>query len=446
MGERGEKVKMGKPIVAIVGRPNVGKSTFFNNIIGKRISIVDDQPGVTRDRIYADTEWLDRQFTLVDTGGLDPKSNDPLLVQMRRQVEIAIETADVIIFLTDGKAGVTPVDQEVANFLRKTQKPVLLAVNKIDTPQDEELVLDFYNLAIGAVIGISASHKRGFGDLLDMVVSYFPESDVDDKDEHIIKIAVVGKPNVGKSSLVNRILGEERVIVSNIPGTTRDAVDTPFQIDDQRYVIIDTAGIRRKSRINESLERYSVLRALTAIRRCDVALIMIDATEEATEQDAKIAGLVHEEGKASIIVVNKWDLIPKDDYTMNEFRRRIMQRLGFMSYAPDIFISAKTGQRVNRIIELVNYVYEKYAFRISTGILNECISDAIAITPPPSVKGRRLRIYYSTQVSVKPPTFVLFVNDPKLMHVSYQRYLENYLRQTFGLDGTPIRLLIRQKK
>lgn len=437
---------MAKPIVAIVGRPNVGKSTFFNNIIGKRISIVDDQPGVTRDRIYADAEWLDKRFTLVDTGGLDPRSNDELLVLMRRQVEIAIETADVIIFLTDGRAGVTPADREVADYLRKTQKPVLLAVNKIDTPEDEDLVLEFYNLALGPVIGISASHKRGFGDLLDMIISYFPELEADAQDEQVIKIAVVGKPNVGKSSLVNRILGEERVIVSDIPGTTRDAVDTPFKIGERKYVIIDTAGIRRKSRISESLEHYSVLRALTAIRRCDVALIIIDATQEATEQDAKIAGLVHEEGKASIIVVNKWDLIEKDNYTVDEFRQRIMQRLGFLSYAPILFTSAKTGQRVNRIINLVNDVYERYTYRISTGVLNDCVSDAVAITPPPSDKGRRLKIYYSTQVSVKPPTFVLFVNEPDYMQLSYQRYLENYLRKTFGLDGTPIKFLVRQKK
>ncbi|MGI6188913.1 MAG: ribosome biogenesis GTPase Der [Clostridiales bacterium] len=437
---------MGKPIVAIVGRPNVGKSTFFNSIIGKRISIVDNEPGVTRDRIYADTEWLGKQFTLADTGGLDPGSNDELLVHMRRQVEMAIDTADVIVFLADGKAGVTPADREVANILRKTKKPVLLAVNKIDTPDDEDLILEFYALAIGPVVGISASHKRGFGDLLDMIISYFPESDIEEQDDHVIKIAVIGKPNVGKSSLVNRILGEERVIVSDIPGTTRDAVDTPFQLGEQKYVIIDTAGIRRKSRINESLELYSVFRALAAVRRCDVVLIMIDATQEATEQDAKIARLVQEEGKASIIVVNKWDLIEKDNNTMIEFQQRLMQKLGFLSYAPTLFISAKTGQRVNRIISLVNDVYDRFTFRITTGILNDCISDAMAITPPPSDKGRRLKIYYSTQVSVKPPTFVMFVNDPKIMQLSYQRYLENYLRKTFGLNGTPIRLLIRQKK
>jgi GTP-binding protein len=434
-----------KPVVTVVGRPNVGKSTFFNQIIGKRISIIHDEPGVTRDRIYADAEWLNWKFTLVDTGGLDPHSGDELLSQMRRQVQIAIDTADVIIFLTDGKVGVTPADREVANFLRKARKPVILVVNKIDTFDDEELTFDFFSLGMGEPMAISASHKRGIGDLLDKMVGYFPEQGAKEQEDHVIKIAVVGKPNVGKSSLVNRILGEERVIVSHIPGTTRDAVDTMFQLDGKEYIIIDTAGIRRKSRVSESLERYSVIRALSAIRRCDIALIMLDATEEVTEQDTKIAGLVHEEGKGSIIAVNKWDLVEKNAYTMAQFNERLMQKLNFISYAPSIFISAKTGQRVHRVMELVDNVYNQYAFRISTGVLNDCLADAIAITAPPSDKGRRLKIYYGTQATVKPPTFILFVNDPELMHFSYHRYLENYFRKTFGLEGTPIRILVRQK-
>lgn len=436
---------MDKPIVAIVGRPNVGKSTFFNQIVGKRISIVDDQPGVTRDRIYADAEWLNRKFTLVDTGGLDTESDDELLVHIRRQVEIAIDTADVIIFLVDGQVGVTPADLQIANFLRKTRKPVVLAVNKIDNYKDESMVLEFYSLGLGEPIGISSIHKRGIGDLLDRVVKHLPDKEVEEEEDQIIKIAVVGRPNVGKSSLVNRILGEERVIVSDIPGTTRDAIDTLFEMEGKEYVIIDTAGIRRKSRINEALERYSVLRALAAIRRCDVALIMLDATQPVAEQDAKIAGLVHDEGKASVIVVNKWDLVEKDTYTMEEYKNRILQRLGFIAYAPMVFISAKTGQRVHRVLELVDEVYSRYTMRVSTGVLNDCISDAVAVAAPPSEKGRMLKIYYATQVSVKPPTFVLFVNDPELMHDSYQRYLENYLRKTFGLTGTPIRLLVRQR-
>jgi len=434
-----------KPIVAVVGRPNVGKSTFFNQIVGKRISIVDDQPGVTRDRIYADAEWLNRKFTLVDTGGLDPESDDELLVKMRRQVEIAIDTADVIIFLVDGQVGVTPADHQIANLLRKTRKPVVVAVNKIDNFEDEAMVADFFSLGLGEPMGISAVHKRGIGDLLDKVVKYLPDKGIDEEEDQMIKIAVVGRPNVGKSSLVNRILGEERVIVSDIPGTTRDAIDTPFEVDGKKYLIIDTAGIRRKSRINEALERYSVLRALAAIRRCDVVLMMLDATQPVAEQDAKIAGLAIEEGKATVIVVNKWDLIEKDTYTMEEYKNRILQKLGFIAYAPMVFISAKTGQRTNRILELVDEVYSRYTMRVSTGVLNDCISDATAVAAPPSEKGRMLKIYYATQVSVKPPTFVLFVNDPELMHESYQRYLENYLRKTFDLTGTPIRLLVRQR-
>ncbi|HHU48932.1 MAG TPA: ribosome biogenesis GTPase Der [Clostridiales bacterium] len=436
---------MAKPIVAVVGRPNVGKSTLFNQLAGKRISIVEDTPGVTRDRVYADTEWLNNRFTMIDTGGIEPGSQDELLRQIRYQAEIAIETADVILFLTDGKEGITSTDRDVADMLRKSKKPVVLAVNKIDTMNEEANLLEFYNLAIGEPVSISASHKRGIGDLLDRIVEHFNTEDADEEDEDVIKIAVVGKPNAGKSSLVNKILGEQRVIVSDIPGTTRDAVDTPVEIDGQKYIIIDTAGIRRKSRIDDSLERYSVMRALSAIRRCDVALIMIDAVHEVTEQDTKIAGLVHEEGKASILVMNKWDMIEKSTNTMNEYRKRLMNDLSYMTYAPSVFISAKTGRRVDRIMELVNYVYSQYTFRISTGVLNDCLADAVAVNEPPSAKGRRLKIMYGTQVSVKPPTFVLFVNDPELMHYSYKRYLENYFRKTFGLEGTPLRIIVREK-
>jgi len=436
---------MAKPIVAVVGRPNVGKSTLFNQLAGKRISIVEDTPGVTRDRVYADTEWLNNRFTMIDTGGIEPGSQDELFRQIRYQAEIAIETADVILFLTDGKEGITSTDRDVADMLRKSKKPVVLAVNKIDTMNEEANLLEFYNLAIGEPVSISASHKRGIGDLLDRIVEHFNTEDADEEDEDVIKIAVVGKPNAGKSSLVNKILGEQRVIVSDIPGTTRDAVDTPVEIDGQKYIIIDTAGIRRKSRIDDSLERYSVMRALSAIRRCDVALIMIDAVHEVTEQDTKIAGLVHEEGKASILVMNKWDMIEKSTNTMNEYRKRLMNDLSYMTYAPSVFISAKTGRRVDRIMELVNYVYSQYTFRISTGVLNDCLADAVAVNEPPSAKGRRLKIMYGTQVSVKPPTFVLFVNDPELMHYSYKRYLENYFRKTFGLEGTPLRIIVREK-
>jgi GTP-binding protein len=440
-----EVIEMPKPIVAIVGRPNVGKSTLFNQLAGRRISIVEDIPGVTRDRIYADSEWLNYKFTMIDTGGLDPDSQDELLRRIKDQAEVAIETADVILFITDGKEGITPTDRDVAEMLRKSKKPVVLAVNKLDTLEEEANLYEFYNLAIGDPVPISASHKRGLGDLLDRIVAHFDPKDLEEDDDDVIRIAVVGKPNAGKSSLVNQILGEERVIVSHIPGTTRDAIDTPLEVDGQRYVIIDTAGIRRKSRIDHSLERYSVLRALSAIRRCDIALIVIDAVHEVTEQDTKIAGLVHEEGKGSIIVMNKWDLVEKSTDTMNKYRKRLAESLAFMTYAPSIFISAKTGQRVNRILELVNYVYDQYTFRISTGVLNECLAEAIAMNEPPSDKGRRLKIFYGTQVSVKPPTFVLFVNDPELMHYSYERYLENYFRKTFGLEGTPVRIIAREK-
>ncbi len=436
---------MAKPIVAIVGRPNVGKSTLFNQLAGKRISIVEDTPGVTRDRIYADSEWLNNHFTMIDTGGIEPGSQDELLQQMKYQAEIAIETADVIVFITDAKEGISSTDRDVADLLRKSEKPIVLAVNKIDTQEEESNLYEFYNLAIGNPMSISASHKRGFGDLLDEIVKHFPTGGQVEEDDDVIHIAVVGKPNVGKSSLVNRLLGQDRVIVSDIPGTTRDAIDTPIEIDGQKYVIIDTAGIRRKSRIDDTLERYSVIRALSAIRRCDVALIVIDSSMEVTEQDSKIAGLVHEEGKGSILVMNKWDTIEKQTNTMNQYRQRLMNDLSFMTYAPSVFISAKTGQRVERITELIKNVYQQCTFRISTGVLNDCLADAIAVNEPPSDKGRRLKILYGTQVSVKPPTFVLFVNDPDLMHYSYKRYLENYFRKTFGLVGTPLHIILRQK-
>ncbi len=376
---------------------------------------------------------------------MDPESRDPLLQQMKSQAEIAMETADVILFLTDGKQGVTPADRDVAEMLRRSDKPVVLAVNKIDTQENEANLYEFYNLAIGDPISISAAHKRGIGDLLDEMVKHFPRERPEEEKAETIQIAVVGKPNAGKSSLINRILGEERVIVNDIPGTTRDAIDTSFEKDGQRYVIIDTAGIRRKSRIHDSLERYSVVRALSAIRRCDVALVIMDASEDITEQDAKIAGLVHEEGKGCVLVMNKWDKIEKETHTMEEYHKRLRNRLSFMTYAPDVFLSAKTGQRVGRIIELVNQVYRRCTFRVSTGVLNDCLADAIAVNEPPAGKGRRLRILYGTQVSVKPPTFVLFVNHPEFLHFSYQRYLENYFRKTFDLEGTPLRILVREK-
>lgn len=438
---------MEKPIVAIIGRPNVGKSTLFNQILGKRISIIDDTPGVTRDRIYADTEWQNKRFTLVDTGGIDTITDDVLLNEMKQQAEVAIDTADVIVFLLDGRSGMTREDEAVGNILRKAQKPVVVAVNKIDTYNDEDKVWEFYNLGMNApVLSISSSHKRGLGDLLEEITSYFPDQDEDEDEDDIIRIAVVGKPNVGKSSLVNRLLGQDRVIVSEIPGTTRDAIDTPLTVDGKKYIIIDTAGIRRKSRISEDLERYSVIRALSAIRRCDIALIMIDSIEEASEQDTKIAGLVHEEGRGSILVMNKWDAIDKDTHTIYDYNKRLVNKLSFMTYAPTIFMSALTGQRTHKIWDMVNDVYAQFNKRIPTGVLNDCLNDATAITPPPTQKGRRLKIYYGTQVSTKPPTFVLFVNDSGLMHYSYQRYLENYFRKTFGLDGTPIRIMLRQKK
>ena len=434
-----------KPLVAIVGRPNVGKSTLFNRLVGKRIAIIEDTPGVTRDRIYGDADWLTHTFTVIDTGGIEPDSNDIILSQMRRQAELAIETSHVIIFVVDGREGLTAADEEVADMLRKSKKPVVLAVNKVDHVKYEDTAYDFYSLGIGELVTISAGQGLGIGDLLDEVVKYFPAIEQDEEKESI-SIAVVGKPNVGKSSLVNALLGQERTIVSNIPGTTRDAIDTPFRYSEKDYVLIDTAGIRRKRAVgDENVERYSVIRSLAAIRRCDVALIVVDAEQGLSEQDVRIAGYVHEEGKASVLIVNKWDVIEKDTHTVEKFKKDMLTDLAFMSYVPMLFISAKTGQRVNRVMEQANAVLSQASTRISTGILNDVIGEAVTMSEPPFVKGRRLRIFYSTQASVKPPTFVIFVNDAELMHFSYRRYLENYIRKSFKLDSVPIRLIIRNR-
>lgn len=437
---------MAKPVAAIVGRPNVGKSTLFNKIAGKRISIVEDTPGVTRDRIYTEVEWLDKRFTLIDTGGIEPYSEDVILVQMRRQAEIAIEMADVIAFVVDGQEGVNPADQEVANMLRKSKKKIVLVVNKIDAPKYKDNVYEFYNLGLGEPVGISAAQALGLGDMLDEIIAGFPEEEEDEYDEFTIKVAVVGKPNVGKSSLVNKIIGENRVIVSDIAGTTRDAIDTPFEVGEDKYVFIDTAGLRKKKKIFENIERYSVVRSLTAIERADVCLLVIDAEEGVTEQDTKIAGYINEQGKAVIIVVNKWDLLEKDEKTMNKFIENIRQELSFMAYAPTVFISAMTGQRIPRVLELVKYVSNQHAMRISTGMVNDIINEAVLMNQPAISGGRRLKILYTTQVAVKPPTFALFVNDPDIMHFSYQRYLENQLRKSFGFEGTPIRFLLRKRE
>jgi GTPase len=437
---------MAKPIVAIVGRPNVGKSTLFNKLAGERISIVEDSPGVTRDRIYSEVEWLDYKFTLIDTGGIEPESEDIILIQMRRQAEIAIETADVIVLMVDGKEGMTPADREVANMLRRVKKPVELVVNKVDAPSFENNKYEFYNLGIGEPIAISASQGLGLGDMLDEIVKHFEKLDTDEEDTPEIKVAIIGKPNAGKSSLLNKLTGEERVIVSDIPGTTRDAIDSYIEVGEDKFLFIDTAGIRRKSKVTEEVERYSVLRAISAIERADVSLIMIDAEAGVTEQDEKIAGLAHEAGKASVIVVNKWDLIEKDDKTMNEFTKNVRNDLAFLSYAPIVFISAKTGQRINRLIELIKYVAGQHAMRIKTGVLNEVISEAVMMKQPPIERGKPLRIYYVAQVSTKPPTFVFFVNYTNIVHFSYQRYLENQLRQQFGLEGTPIKIIYREKE
>ena len=435
-----------KPLVAIVGRPNVGKSMLFNKLVGKRLSIVEDTPGVTRDRLYAEAEWCGRTFDIVDTGGIEPGTDSEILTFMRKQAEIAIQNATVIIFLCDIKTGLTASDQEVANMLLRSRKPVVLAVNKMDqvgaTNPD---IYEFYNLGLGDPIAVSAVHGHGTGDLLDACLQYFPEEEADDAPDDVVKVAVIGKPNVGKSSLINRILGEERVIVSNMAGTTRDAVDSYFENEQGKYLFIDTAGMRKKSKVDDRVEKFSVLRATMAIERCDVCLILIDANEGVTEQDTKVAGLAHEAGKACIIVVNKWDAIEKDDKTMDRMREEVRRDLSYMTYAPILFISALTGQRVNRLFELINYVNDQAAMRITTGMLNTLLADATARVQPPTDKGRRLKIFYMTQVGVKPPHFVCFCNDAQLFHFSYQRYLENQIRATFGLEGTPVRLTVRQK-
>ena len=438
---------MSKPLVAIVGRPNVGKSTFFNQMVGKRIAIVEDTPGVTRDRVYADCEWQNHQFTLIDTGGIDPNSDDPLLSQMRRQAEIAIETCNVILFFVDGKSGMTADDEDVADLLRKSGKPVMLVVNKIDSIKTMDNIYEFYNLGIGDPIGVSSVNLLNFGDLLEELCKLFPDPEAEAEDAGAIQIAVVGKPNVGKSSLVNRILGEERVMVSDIAGTTRDAIDTRFTDNGQDFVIIDTAGIRRRRAIEyQSLERYSIVRALAAIDRCDVALMLIDATQGVTEQDSKIAGYVDEQGKAAVIVVNKWDAVEKDTKTMDKFVREIRDNLKFMAYAPVLFISALTGQRVNRVLDAVRAAHAEATRRVTTGLLNDILADAQAALQPPATSGRRLRIYYATQQAVQPPTFVMFVNDQNLMHFSYERYLEKQFRNAFGFEGTPLRFILRERK
>ena len=437
---------MSKPIVAIVGRPNVGKSTFFNKIVGRRVSIVEDTPGVTRDRIYAEAEWNSVHFALIDTGGIEPASQDIILSQMREQAQVAMDMADVILFITDGKEGLTTADREVAMMLMRTGKRVILVVNKIDAPHKlPDDFYDFYELGLGEPIPISAVNMLNFGDVLDEIVASFPEG-AGEEDEETIKIAVIGKPNVGKSSLVNCLLGEKRVIVSPIAGTTRDSIDTPFEKDGEKYILIDTAGIRRKNKVNEDIERYSVIRAVAAIERCDVCLLMIDAAEGLTEQDKKIAGVAHEAGKGVVIAVNKWDLIVKETNTMRDFKRGIEADLQFMSYAPIIFISVAEKQRIDQVIDMAKYVAEIRAMRVPTGQLNSLIMDAVMMKQPPSDKGKRLKLFYITQVAVKPPTFVIFVNDRELMHFSYTRYLENKIREAFGFRGTGLRFLIRERK
>ena len=437
---------MGKPVVAIIGKPNVGKSTFFNYIVGKRISIVEDTPGVTRDRVYADATWRDREFTLIDTGGIEPESNDVIISQMRKQADIAIQIADIIIFMTDVKQGVTAADEEIALMLKKSRKPIVLVCNKADNfgPTSPE-VYEFYNLGIGTPYPVSSANAIGMGDVLDAIYEHFPSSEECDIDDEIIKVAIIGKPNVGKSSLINRILGEERVIVSDIAGTTRDAIDSYFENEYGKYVFIDTAGVRKKSKINEKIEKYSIMRTSLAIERADVCMLLIDALEGVTEQDAKIAGEAHEAGKGIIIVVNKWDAIEKENGTFEKFKKDIYNKLGYLTYAPIIFISALTGQRVNKIFEIINDVNKQNSLRISTAIINQVINEAIAIVQPPTDKGKRLKILYGTQASTKPPTFVIFVNDKTLFHFSYERYLVNQFRNNFGLVGTPVRIIVREK-
>lgn len=437
---------MSKPIVAIVGRPNVGKSTLFNQIGKKKVSIVENFPGVTRDRIYLDAQWLNHEFTMIDTGGIEIESTDHILASMRRQAEIAIEEADVVVFVVDGRTGMTNADLEVAHILRGSQKPIVLAVNKIDSPQRELDIYEFYNLGLGDPIPISASNSLNLGDLLDKIVAAFPNNSFGAKEDDEISISVIGRPNVGKSSLVNAILGQDRVIVSDVPGTTRDAIDTHFVKDGSKFMLIDTAGMRRKAKIDLPVERYSVMRSLRAVDRSDVVLMVIGADEGVTEQDKKIAGYAHEGGKGVILVVNKWDLIEKDDKTSLRFTETLREELGFLQYAPVLYASALTKQRVHRVTDLVKYVADQQAMRVQTSVLNQIVTDATSINPPPAHKGRRLKILFATQANIKPPTFVIFVNDPELMHFSYLRFLENKLRESFGFEGTPLKLVVRGKK
>lgn len=434
-----------KPVVAVVGRPNVGKSTLFNRLVGKRVSIVEDTPGVTRDRIYAEAEWLNKHFTLIDTGGIEPKTDEIIMSKMRQQAELAMDTAHVILFVVDGKAGLTPQDREVAVMLRKAKKPIILVVNKVDNRILPDDFYDFYELGLGEPFAISSVNALGLGDLLDQVVESFPENLNTEYEDDVTKVAIVGKPNAGKSSILNRILGEERVIVSPIAGTTRDAVDTYKVIAGQKYLFIDTAGIRRKSRVDENIEKYSVIRSYTAIERADVVLMVVDANEGISEQDSKIAGMAHDEGKCVIVVVNKWDLIEKDNDSIRTYTKQVREELPFMMYAPIIFISTLTGQRFGQIREKIDFVVEQAARRVPTGILNDVIGEAIMLNQPPSDKGKRLKVYYATQIGVRPPTFAIFVNSNELFHFSYQRYLENKIRENFGFEGTPIRVKRREK-
>ena len=438
---------MGKPLVAIIGKPNVGKSTFFNYVIGKKISIVEDTPGVTRDRVYADANWRDKEFTLVDTAGIEPESNDVIISQMREQANIAISIADVILFLTDVKQGVTAADEEIALLLKKSKKPIILVCNKADKfGETQPEIYEFYNLGLGEPYPVSSVNAKGIGDVLDAIYNYLPSQNDDEFTPQEIKVAIIGKPNVGKSSLVNRILGEERVIVSDIAGTTRDAIDSSFENEHGKYIFIDTAGVRKKSKVNEAIEKYSIIRTNLAIERADVCLLVIDALEGVTEQDTKIAGEAHEAGKGIIIVVNKWDAINKENGTFEKYKKEVYNKLSYLSYAPIIFISALTGQRVDKLYEMINEVYRQNTLRISTSVINDVINEAIAIVQPPTDKGKRLRIYYGTQATTKPPTFVIFVNDKTLFHFSYERYLVNQFRNNFGMQGTPIRIIVREKR
>ncbi len=436
---------MSKPVVAVVGRPNVGKSTFFNRMAGRRISIVEDTPGVTRDRVYADITWLNYEFVMIDTGGIEPNSSDIILSQMRDQAQVAIDTADVIVFMVDGRESYTTADEEIAMMLRRAKKPIVLVVNKMDNSDVPDTIYDFYNLGLGDPIPISSVNALNLGNLLDIIVEHFNALELEEEDEDVIKVALIGKPNAGKSSIVNSILGKKRVIVSDIAGTTRDAIDTPFEKDGQQFTLIDTAGLRRKSRVNENIEKYSILRALSAIERSDVCVVVIDAESGVTEQDKKVAGYAHEAGKGIVIAVNKWDLIEKDNYTYKAFEDKVREELAFMEYAPILFISALTKQRLDKLLESIVYVSNQNALRVSTGVLNDVINEAIMLNQPPSDKGKRLKIYYVTQSSVKPPTFIVFVNSKELAHFSYIRYIENQIRKNFKFDGTPIVMKIRQK-